>query len=31
MSKLFVVVVVTVPNYFEYKQLYPEHDQDQLA
>ncbi|MBK1988011.1 YciI family protein [Sphaerospermopsis aphanizomenoides BCCUSP55] len=31
MSKLFAVVVATVPNYYEYKKEHPEHDQDQLA
>ncbi|ALF52099.1 hypothetical protein ACX27_03325 [Nostoc piscinale CENA21] len=31
MSKLFAVVVATVPEYYEYKQAHPEHDQNQLA
>lgn len=30
MSKLFAVVVATVPEYYEYKKEHPEHDQDQL-
>ncbi|MGB2925205.1 MAG: YciI family protein [Limnothrix sp.] len=31
MSKLFVVVVATVPEYYEYKKEHPEHDQNQVA
>ena len=31
MAKLFAVVVATVPDYYDYKKQYPEHDQDQLA
>jgi uncharacterized protein YciI len=31
MSKLFAVVVATVPEYYEYKKEHPEHDHDQLA
>ncbi len=31
MSKLFAVVVATVPEYYEYKKKHPEHDQDQVA
>ncbi|WP_353932818.1 YciI family protein [Okeanomitos corallinicola TIOX110] len=31
MTKLFAVVVATVPEYYEYKKAHPEHDQDQLA
>jgi uncharacterized protein YciI len=31
MSKLFAVVVATVPEYYEYKEAHPEHDQNQLA
>ena len=31
MTKLFAVVVATVPEYYEYKKEHPEHDQDQLA
>ncbi|MGL5794903.1 MAG: YciI family protein [Waterburya sp.] len=31
MSKLFAVVVATVPEYYEYKKEHPEHDQDQLT
>jgi len=31
MSKLFAVVVDTVPNYYDYKDAHPEHDQDQVA
>ncbi|MGD1714241.1 YciI family protein [Hydrocoleum sp. CS-953] len=31
MSKLFAVVVATVPEYYDYKKAHPEHDRDQLA
>lgn len=31
MSKLFAVVVATVPEYYEYKKEHPKHDQDQVA
>ncbi len=31
MTKLFAVVVATVPKYYEYKKEHPEHDQDQLT
>lgn len=31
MVKLFAVVVATVPEYYQYKQEHPEHDQAQLA
>ncbi|AFY42079.1 YciI family protein [Nostoc sp. PCC 7107] len=31
MSKLFAVVVATVPEYYEYKQVHPEHDQNQQS
>ncbi len=31
MSKLFAVVVATVPEYYEYKKKHPKHDQDQVA
>jgi uncharacterized protein YciI len=31
MSKLFAVVVATVPEYYGYKLAHPEHDQNQLA
>jgi uncharacterized protein len=31
MSKLFAVVVATVPGYYDYKLAHPEHDQNQLA
>ncbi|MEA5509341.1 YciI family protein [Crocosphaera sp. UHCC 0190] len=31
MKKLFAVVVATVPEYYQYKQKHPEHDQDQLT
>ena len=31
MTKIFAVVVATVPEYYEYKKAHPEHDQDQLA
>lgn len=30
MSKLFAVVVATVPEYYDYKAAHPEHDQEQL-
>jgi len=31
MSKIFAVVVATVPEYYDYKKAHPEHDRDQLA
>ena len=31
MTKIFAVVVGTVPEYYEYKKAHPEHDQDQLV
>jgi uncharacterized protein len=31
MTKLFAVVVATVPEYYEYKTQHPEHDRDQLT
>jgi uncharacterized protein YciI len=31
MSKLFAVVVATVPEYYDYKLAHPEHDQNQLV
>lgn len=31
MSKLFAVIVATVPEYYEYKKEHPEHDQNQAA
>ena len=31
MTKLFAVVVATVPEYYDYKKQHPEHDQNQLA
>lgn len=31
MTKLFAVVVATVPEYYEYKKAHPEHDQNQVA
>lgn len=31
MSKLFAVVVATVPEYYDYKKVHPEHDQNQVA
>jgi len=31
MSKLFAVVVATIPEYYEYKNAHPEHDPNQLA
>jgi uncharacterized protein len=31
MSQLFAVVVATVPEYYDYKNAHPEHDQNQLA
>ncbi|MEM8672623.1 MAG: hypothetical protein AAGF83_01945 [Cyanobacteria bacterium P01_G01_bin.67] len=31
MTKLFAVVVATVPEYYAYKQEHPEHDRDQIA
>ena len=31
MTKLFAVVVATVPEYYAYKQEHPEHDRDQVA
>lgn len=30
MSKIFAVVVTTVPEYYDYKKAHPEHDQNQL-
>ena len=31
MSKLFAVVVATIPEYYDYKNAHPEHDPNQLA
>jgi uncharacterized protein len=31
MTKLFAVVVATVPEYYEYRKENPEHDRDRLA
>jgi uncharacterized protein len=31
MPKLFAVVVATVPEYYDYKEDHPEHDQNQLT
>lgn len=31
MSQLFVVIVATVDEYYEFKQEHPEHDKNQLA
>lgn len=31
MSQLFVVIVATVPEYYEFKKEHPEHDKNQIA
>ena len=31
MSKIFAIVVATIPEYYDYKKTHPEHDRDQLA
>ena len=31
MSKIFAIVVATIPEYYDYKKEHPSHDQEQLA